>query len=255
MARTTFNVENDFRTAVAIGALEGIEGGSWFCKGVSLAADTTVIIGRANNNLVLPPDTGQAIEINNTDALNAGAIIDLEVLDQNFNRVFSRVIITGVGNFTVNDPVSGLPVLVSRVNSAVNRGLRGTGEVVTAMNIRSVATPANIFGVIGLAQEMQQGIRTVPAGYSMIVYAVSGVLLKSSGTEVAVDFSLEGGVAGNVLRQFFSFGAQRSGTSSNNYVNYDNSRIPEKVDLVLRATPGAASADVAARMAFILVKN
>lgn len=255
MPKAQFNVEYDYRTSVAIGAIEGVEGGSWYCKASALAADTTVIIGRGSNTLLLPPDTGQPIEINNTDANNAGAIIDLEVLDQNFNRVFPRVVITGAGNFPVNDPLTGQPILVTRVNSAVNRGLRGTGEIVTAMNIRSVETPANVFGVIGLAQEMQQGIRTVPAGYSMVVSAISGILLKSSGTEVAVDFSLEGGAVGNVLRQFFSFGAQRGGTSSNNYTNYDNSRIPEKVDLVLRATPGASSADVAARMAFVLVKN
>lgn len=252
--RTPFNPGNDFAVATALGMIEGVQGGAWYMKASELAADTTVIIGRNSNNLTLPSDTGTTIEINNTDAANAGALIDVSVLDINFRQVTRRVTIGGVGNYPLLD-ATGSPLVITRLNAAVNRGLRGTGEIITQMDIRDIATPASVYGRIGTAQEMQQGIFTVPSDYNMVVKAVSGILLKSTGTEVAVQFSLEGGFVGNVIRQFFTFGTQRSGTSSNNYLNLDNGMIPGGVDLVIRATPGAASADVAARMAYILVKK
>jgi hypothetical protein len=256
MTSASFNIRDDFRTAVAIGAVAGVLSLSDFASASGLAAATPVILGTSSAVLLLPPDAGEVIELYSADAGNGGAIIHLEVLDELFDTVIVIVNVPAAAGavLPVIHPTTGLAFKVTRVNGAVNRGPRGAGEMVGDITVRSTATPANVFGTItGGSQELQQAIRTVPRGRRLIINALSVSMRKSTGSGTDVAFVLNVAPVGEVFRQTLTFGLQRSGDSA---IVFDRTAAPARtgpVDLYLTAEASAGPTDVSALLTVTLV--
>jgi len=257
MAKTTFNPRDDFQVAAAIGLFEGVTGLADFAQELDLQADTPTILGTGSGDILLPPDTGEEIEIVSSDIANGGAEIRMEVLDVAFApKIVTVSIPAAVGAVPVLDPETGDPMVITRINAAVNIGPRGTGELVGDLIIRSVATPANEYGVITAeAQELQQAVRTIPAGYDSVITSLTASMRKSAGADTDVSLALYGAPVGRVFRQVFAFGLQRSGGTNIEFVNFSLESSTGPTDLYLVAESSASGAAVAARLTVTLINK
>lgn len=117
--KRAFNISDDFRAAAALGLYTDISVVDGFAEQASLAADTRTVIGHGGEYPVLPSDAGEILELNNTNAGNDGAVIVIEALDANFQRVTCTVNLTATtGYVRVKHPVTGEDAVLTRVNSA-----------------------------------------------------------------------------------------------------------------------------------------
>ena len=256
MSKTQYNVGDDFQVSASLGLLEGVTGVADYAQQNNVPTSAAEVVGHGGQFPVLPSDAGETIELVSTDAGNASAIIEIEVLDENFEmRKTAPIEIAGPGTYQVLDDETLQPVLVSRINGAVNVGPRGTGEVVADIVIRDTTTQTKIFATLtAQSQEVQQAIRTIPAGHIAVITSLTTSMTKTQGSDGILSLRLFGGKAGNVFRQVFAFGLQRSGDSSIEFQDLSISKSTGPVDLYLTAVASDAGVDVSARLTATLVK-
>lgn len=255
--KRAFNISDDFRAAAALGLYTDVSVVEGFAEQASITADVRTIIGHGGEYPVLPSDTGEVLELNNTNAGNAGAIILIDALDADFRPITCTVNLTAtIGYVRVKHPVTGEDALITRINSAKNYGDRGVGELEADVPIVDASTHAKTFGTIRAAavQEMQQAIFSVPRGVKASVTSMTLSLAKSSGTETSVDFRLFGAQVGKVFRRVFKFGLQRGGTSTQDLVNAVQNTFTGPVDLFLSAESTSSGASVAGRITLMYAK-
>jgi hypothetical protein len=256
MRKTLFNPSDDFQTAMMLGLFEGVSAASSFALGENLPADTTVVLGTGVASPLLPPDAGAFVSLTSGDAGNAGAVIMVDVLDVAFRPRTVEVIVSGAAAYPLNDPLTGSPLLITRINGARNIGGRDGGEVVEDLTLHQTGTPANIYGrVTPDAQEMQQAVYTVPAGFVWATTSLTVSLRKSQGAGVDVQAVLRGGEVGKVMRRVFSFGLQGNGSTTLVFDNQELISGGSPVDLMLEVTASGAGAAVAGRLTLRLVEN
>jgi len=249
--KRSFNTSDNFQFAAALGLFTDVQVVEGFAEQANLIVDTRTVIGHGGEYPTLPSNDGEVIEIVNTDAGNAGAVIVVDALDADFKPIVCTVNVTAdLVAFPLKDPLTGENAILTRINSAKNYGERGDGALVADMVIRSQVTPANIFGTVRAeaVQEMQQAVFTVPAGVKATVTSILLSLAKASGTETSVDFRLFGAGVNRVFRRVFKFGLQRSGTSTAPLVNNIQNTFDGPVDLFLSAESTSTGASVAGRI-------
>jgi hypothetical protein len=257
MRKTIFNPTDDFQTATMLGLFTGVSGASSFSVEGDMAADTPVIIGTGTLTPLLPPDSGELIELFSSNTGNDGAVILIAVLDVNFLPVTVQIgPLSGIGQNPLLHPDTGLPFLITRINTALNIGPRGTGEIAEDLTIRSVTTPANIYGTVTAeAQEMQQAIFTVPAGRTWALSSLIASMQKSEGSDTDVTVTLLAGEVGSVFRRPFGFGMQRSGNTTLELINVELQGAGAPTDLMLEAVSTADGAAVSARITVRIVET
>lgn len=243
MAKGTFQLSQDFDTALMIGAIEGVQNISSFALGANLTADTPVILGTDSADPTLPSDSGDAVVITSADAGNAGAEILVDFLDTDFLPQQDTVFISGAGTFALN---GGNPV--TRINGARNIADRGN-ELTGDLNINKATAPAEVYAVVTAdAQESQQAIYTIPANVTWSVTSLTASMRKSAGVDTDVALVLFAGEVGKVIRKVFGFGLQRSGDTTLEFTNRGVQGVSGPVDLYLTAESSATGADVSARL-------
>jgi hypothetical protein len=258
MARKTiFNPNDDFQTANMLGLFTGVSAASSFALEEDMLADTPVIVGTGTISPLLPSDTGELLELFSSDVGNDGAVIAIDALDVDFKPVSLLVgPLSGVGASPLLHPDTGMPFLITRLNMARNVGVRGAAEIVVDLTIRSVVTPANVYGSVKAeTQEMQQAIFTVPAGFTWAISSLLASMSKSSGSDTDVTVTLLVGGIGQVMRRSFGFGMQRSGNTTLELINKELQGTGLPVDLMLEAVSTAAGASVSARITIRLVED
>lgn len=252
----SFNPSDNFAVAASIGLFSNVEVASGYAQEDDLPADTEHIVGLAVDpaDLVLPLDTGELIEVFNTDAANAGAVIDILALDVNFEPVAATVTLTAaVPEQIVITDEDDNPLQITRVNLALNRGERGTGEIVTDVDIRTVVGARVVGTIIADAQEMQRAVFTVPAGVKARISSLLVTMEKPTGADTAVDFRLYGGRVGLVFRRQLRLGVSRSGTSAIDLISSTDPSFEGPVDLYLTAVATSACS-VGSRLSIIYVR-
>lgn len=250
MSKQPFNAKDDFQTANMLGLYNGVGAASSFALEENMTADTPVIIGTGTPTPLLPPDTGVFLELFSPNTDNDGALIVIDVLDVDFMPVTVALAeLSGVGPNPLLHPDTNIPFLITRVNNARNVGARGTGEVGVDLTIRSVPTPANVYGTITAAsQEMQQAIFTVPANVKWAVSSLVTSMRKSIGADTDVLVTLVGGAVGTVLRRVFSFGLQRSGDTALEFMNSELQGFGSPADLMLEGEASTTGTGLVARI-------
>lgn len=257
MPKRSFNIIDDFKTAVSLGLIEDISHTGGVASEDGLVANTPVILGTGTLDPEMPPDAGTTIEIYNATPSNVGADILLQVLDVNFEPITLMVpiVASGVGA-PVLDPTTGQPMVITRINNAFNLGPRGTGEIATGttLDIRDIATPATVYGQLKDTQEMQQAIFTVPAGFKFNIVGLLTTMRKSGGSDTDVVLTLIAGRVGSVLRRVLPFGLQRSGNTIIEFANSVPTATEGPYDLRLEVESSSSGASVGARISIQIIK-
>lgn len=255
MGKGNFNIGDDFQTAMLAQAINGVSAAAGFARSVGLSANVPVILGRNALNVLLPPDTGTTVAILSTNAANAGAVMRLDVLDVDFLPRQVEVEITGAGTFSVDDPLTGAPMVITRLNGAANIGSRDGGEIEFDLTVHETGAPANVYGVVPAGpQEMQQAVFTVPAGRRWAVTSLAVAMEKDSGSNTVAVLTLRAGAVGRVMRRVFAFSVQRGGSSVVTFNNEELVGALSPADLMMEVESSSNGATVAGRITIRMVE-
>ena len=224
--------ENGFIAEVLDGARTGVSSGD-------------VLKNWGDGTLVLPPNTGEALEIVAPAGIN------------------TSMLLFGLGPgltmqpFVVVETTGDTPVPIPGVWSRVH-GLRNTGAVqITGGNV--IVRPAG--GGVSYAEASEatqrafQGTFTIPMGWSGQVLSLAGTMEKSGGQEAGMTQFITTSKEGTVEVVDFGFGLQRSGDTSIEFHNPLPSRIEEGTNLTFRCDVTASGLDGHMRSGILLSNN
>lgn len=230
--------KGDLEIAAGLGIVEGVETFSMYGAVDDPAAGvlTDVAIDIAGVEVALPDFAGESLEIVSSDPADT-ATMALTGLGPNGKKLAAdtTVVLNGA------TPVA-IPGLFSRVNfltCASDEGIAGDVQV-----RRVGGTPVYITATEE-AQQSQQALFSVPAGWKAQVTTLVGSMQKSQGVDTdAVIVAQLKGATQQKWRRPFAFGMQRSGNTATIFDNRIPSTIEGPADIKLSTQASAAGAVV-----------
>jgi hypothetical protein len=236
-ARSVFNIRDDAPAAIGLGLLKNVRPFDVFGVRSGLTADVEEDISRLAAAVIpLPSNAGQQLEVVSTDPTDT-QLIEFETLGPGaVNLPRFRVNLNGT------TPVLLPEALVSRINEVENVDLT---PFLGTVNIQAQGG-GTIFGLMRPQdQQMNQAMFTVRSDKKWLIKKLIGTLQRSTGTENDVTLSiLFKQFDGTAWRRPFSFGLQRSGSSSiafdNSYPNVTDG--PVDIKMTARSTVAGATA-------------
>lgn len=254
MSKTVFNPSDHFGLAVGFGLFRDIKGHAVFGRSATLDGDVLTDITQIPGlvTYVYPSDDGEPMNVVSTDPLDVGQVYLVEGLDAQFNEISEEVTLNGT---------TPVPLVneYSRINALGNVGTTPSAGDVSVTDIGGTVTYSI---ATARAQQENDGIYTVPAGYSASVLRLINSLQKATGSDDDVTIGLKirvdrdgSGKPSGVFRIPFDSGTQRSGDSSTEYANDIPEPIQGPADIKLFATSDTGGSVATGRLALLLAKT
>ena len=233
-ARRGFNISDATNAAIGLGLINGVKEYGVYGVRAGIGADLETDISQLVATVVpLPANAGQQLEIVSSDPIDMQTI-ELQLLGP--GAVYLDPITVQLNGTT---PVLLSAALVSRINDGWN--ISAT-PFIGQVNIQAQGGGTIFETLLALDQEINTARFTIPAGKKWLVKRLIGTMERSGGSENSVSVSL-------LVKQFdsttwmriFSFGLQRSGSSSISFENdYPTVRSgPVDIRLTAKATAAA----------------
>lgn len=245
-ARSVFNIRDDVPAAIGLGLLKNVAPFGVFGSRSNLTVDVEQdLSGLVSGTIPLPSNAGQQLEIVSTDPTDT-QLIEFETLG-----VGAQSLDTFHVNLNGTTPVPLPEALITRLNEIENVD---ASPFLGTVSVQALGGGTIFANMRPQDQQMNQAMFTVPAGKKWLVKKLIGTLQRSTGTENDVTLSiLFKRFGGTAWRRPFSFGLQRSGSSS---ISFENS-YPEvtdgPVDIKMTATSTVSGATASAWMNGLLL--
>lgn len=245
MARTFFQDSMDFPVAVALGNVENVT--PFSLNGNKVDAPNDVIIDVAaiatavSPFIPLPSNNGESIEIVSDNVADID-VIEFEVLGPN-GVLIPNIQITLTGTTPVV-----LPGLISRINTARSIGINGYEGTLT---IKQAGAGTIIFALMGpLDQQLNQALRSTPAGFKMIIKSfISAIHKPFDGTSAESDVWILAKRFEQIkFRRVFPTGLQSQGGSVISLENFYPEGFTGAWDIKIQAKTSTSVADISARI-------
>lgn len=248
MSQFPFSPYMDFEIAVGAGMVTGVSQVSvnGFSDNIDITPSHDIIPWA--DTYTWPSNTGDLMEIVSSNAADTSPITILG-LDADFRQVTLTLTPNGL------TPVQ-IPQLLTRVNYAFNSG---TVAWLGNMTIRKTGAGATIGVILPDIQELQQAVYTIPRGKNGLVREVIASTRRTTGLAAWIlgSISIRQIVAGvsHVFRRPFSFGLEKTGSSSQQFINRYPAHLAGPVDIILSAVASDNDTTIGVRVPVLLYNN
>ncbi len=244
MAKSIFNVKDDFFLAISEGLVAGVEHFGQFGYNPDLSSGVEAAVWPGPTPVyVFPNDNGEAMEMVSSNTNDMQTVL-IQALDADWRQVNIPLQLNGLV------PVP-LPVNVARVNRVINIATTATlGNV----SVRGAGVGTTYAIMLAAEQISTQVIFSVPAGFKAKLETTLVTINRSGGADAGVIFRYRRRNFGGVFGTGARFGLSKQGSSAATITIGGVSPLEPKSDAILLALASANSTDVSARTPFTLYK-
>lgn len=238
---------NDFRVGMTAGQYRGGSSSGYPGYHDNLSAGQEETINpMALGLMVTPSDAGETVTIESTSAGDVGFIIILEVLDDSGLSTLGLAVTNGTNPVIVRTTALQ-PLLVSRVNSVINRT---SSRVQTAGDIlcKNLAGDITYSGFKASDQRSFCLLFTTPSDKMGWFLPSESTINKSGGSDATVILRTKTRIKNGPWINNGRWGLHESGTSAFLFETYDQPYIPPFTDIMITAEASSNNTDVTGRV-------
>lgn len=197
--------------------------------------------------MTTPSDSGELLKVVSSNAADVGILIVCEVLNHDGVAQISIAILNGTTPVDLID-VYQQPILVSRVNSVINRssspGTLTLGDVI----VTDTAGTTTYNGFLARDQRSFCLIFTIPSDKMGVFLPAESTLNKSGGNAATSILRTKTRVSGGPWINNGRWGLHEQGTSAFLFETADEPYIPPFTDIMITAESDTGSTDVTGRV-------
>ena len=208
--------------------------------------------------MTTPSDAGELVTVESTSAGDIGHLIVLECLDGDGLAVLGFAYLNGVTPVVVQDganPATSNDLVISRVNSVINRSNSQFASPLSPLNTAGDVLCRNLAGTVtynGFKASDQRSfclIFTIPSNKMAFFLPAESTINKAGGGQTpSVIMRTKTRIKGGPWLNNGRWGLQKDGTSAFLFETFDRPYIPPFTDIMVTAESSTADTDVTGRV-------